>query len=103
MEGEIVTVNEVLYVQEFQISLTHVKSYFVEIHLFSLMFYIHVFIIYNDFHFKQSFLFQKSSLIHCFQIILFVFLQQIMKRLIKRYVLKAQVDKENDEVNEGKD
>ncbi|TRY91328.1 hypothetical protein DNTS_030137, partial [Danionella cerebrum] len=26
---------------------------------------------------------------------------QIMKRLIKRYVLKAQVDKENDEVNEG--
>lgn len=24
-----------------------------------------------------------------------------MKRLIKRYVLKAQVDKENDEVNEG--
>lgn len=28
--------------------------------------------------------------------------QQIMKRLIKRYVLKAQVDKENDEVNEGK-
>lgn len=25
-----------------------------------------------------------------------------MKRLIKRYVLKAQVDKENDEVNEGK-
>ncbi|KPP71643.1 short transient receptor potential channel 3-like [Scleropages formosus] len=29
------------------------------------------------------------------------FSQQIMKRLIKRYVLKAQVDKENDEVNEG--
>ncbi|XP_026140462.1 short transient receptor potential channel 7 [Carassius auratus] len=27
--------------------------------------------------------------------------QKIMKRLIKRYVLKAQVDKENDEVNEG--
>ncbi|KAM6222001.1 short transient receptor potential channel 3 isoform 3-T3 [Rhynchocyon petersi] len=27
--------------------------------------------------------------------------RQIMKRLIKRYVLKAQVDKENDEVNEG--
>ncbi|XP_061101571.1 short transient receptor potential channel 3-like [Conger conger] len=27
--------------------------------------------------------------------------KQIMKRLIKRYVLKAQVDKENDEVNEG--
>uniref|UniRef100_S4RPY0 Transient receptor potential cation channel, subfamily C, member 7a n=1 Tax=Petromyzon marinus TaxID=7757 RepID=S4RPY0_PETMA len=27
--------------------------------------------------------------------------QQIMKRLIKRYVLKAQFDKENDEVNEG--
>uniref|UniRef100_A0A8D0GYD5 Transient receptor potential cation channel subfamily C member 3 n=1 Tax=Sphenodon punctatus TaxID=8508 RepID=A0A8D0GYD5_SPHPU len=27
--------------------------------------------------------------------------QQIMKRLIKRYVMKAQVDKENDEVNEG--
>ncbi|KAJ8336319.1 hypothetical protein SKAU_G00396620 [Synaphobranchus kaupii] len=27
--------------------------------------------------------------------------QQIMKRLIKRYVLKAQVDKENDDVNEG--
>lgn len=25
-----------------------------------------------------------------------------MKRLIKRYVLKAQVDRENDEVNEGK-
>lgn len=25
-----------------------------------------------------------------------------MKRLIKRYVLKAQVDKESDEVNEGK-
>lgn len=29
-------------------------------------------------------------------------LQKIMKRLIKRYVLKAQVDKESDEVNEGK-
>lgn len=29
-------------------------------------------------------------------------LQKIMKRLIKRYVLKAQVDRENDEVNEGK-
>lgn len=28
--------------------------------------------------------------------------QKIMKRLIKRYVLKAQVDRENDEVNEGK-
>lgn len=28
--------------------------------------------------------------------------QRIMKRLIKRYVLKAQVDRENDEVNEGK-
>uniref|UniRef100_K7G1L8 Transient receptor potential cation channel subfamily C member 6 n=1 Tax=Pelodiscus sinensis TaxID=13735 RepID=K7G1L8_PELSI len=27
--------------------------------------------------------------------------QKIMKRLIKRYVLKAQIDKENDEVNEG--
>ncbi|KAG3265819.1 short transient receptor potential channel 7 isoform X1 [Ictidomys tridecemlineatus] len=27
--------------------------------------------------------------------------QKIMKRLIKRYVLKAQVDRENDEVNEG--
>ncbi|XP_032885262.1 short transient receptor potential channel 7 [Amblyraja radiata] len=27
--------------------------------------------------------------------------QRIMKRLIKRYVLKAQVDRENDEVNEG--
>ncbi|XP_071400328.1 short transient receptor potential channel 7b isoform X2 [Centroberyx affinis] len=27
--------------------------------------------------------------------------QNIMKRLIKRYVLKAQVDRENDEVNEG--
>ncbi|XP_033890504.1 short transient receptor potential channel 3-like [Acipenser ruthenus] len=27
--------------------------------------------------------------------------QQIIKRLIKRFVLKAQVDKENDEVNEG--
>lgn len=25
-----------------------------------------------------------------------------MKRLIKRYVLKAQVDRESDEVNEGK-
>ena len=25
-----------------------------------------------------------------------------MKRLIKRFVLKAQVDRENDEVNEGK-
>lgn len=25
-----------------------------------------------------------------------------MKRLIKRYVLKAQTDSENDEVNEGK-
>ena len=25
-----------------------------------------------------------------------------MKRLIKRYVLKAQVDSENDEINEGK-
>lgn len=32
---------------------------------------------------------------------LYLFTQQIMKRLIKRYVLKAQVDKENDEVNEG--
>lgn len=29
-------------------------------------------------------------------------LQKIMKRLIKRYVLKAQVDRESDEVNEGK-
>ncbi|NXB27354.1 TRPC7 protein, partial [Eulacestoma nigropectus] len=29
--------------------------------------------------------------------------QKIMKRLIKRYVLKAQVDRENDEVNEGKE
>lgn len=29
------------------------------------------------------------------------FLQKIMKRLIKRYVLKAQIDKESDEVNEG--
>ncbi|KAK2510266.1 Trpc7 [Columba guinea] len=28
--------------------------------------------------------------------------RKIMKRLIKRYVLKAQVDRENDEVNEGK-
>lgn len=28
--------------------------------------------------------------------------QKIMKRLIKRYVLKAQVDRENDEVNEGR-
>ncbi|GCB71685.1 hypothetical protein scyTo_0008898 [Scyliorhinus torazame] len=28
--------------------------------------------------------------------------QRIMKRLIKRYVLKAQVDRGNDEVNEGK-
>nr|XP_005999088.2 PREDICTED: short transient receptor potential channel 6 [Latimeria chalumnae] len=27
--------------------------------------------------------------------------QKIMKRLIKRYVLKAQVDRESDEVNEG--
>ncbi|XP_072332471.1 short transient receptor potential channel 6-like [Scyliorhinus torazame] len=27
--------------------------------------------------------------------------QKIMKRLIKRYVLKAQMDRENDEVNEG--
>nr|XP_029529928.1 short transient receptor potential channel 7-like [Oncorhynchus nerka] len=27
--------------------------------------------------------------------------QKIMKRLIKRYVLKAQVDRENDDVNEG--
>ncbi|CAM4355284.1 unnamed protein product [Lepidochelys olivacea] len=27
--------------------------------------------------------------------------QKIMKRLIKRYVLKAQINKENDEVNEG--
>ncbi|KAF2985455.1 hypothetical protein EK904_000116 [Melospiza melodia maxima] len=27
--------------------------------------------------------------------------QKIMKRLIKRYVLKAQIDKESDEVNEG--
>uniref|UniRef100_A0A4W3IKF4 Transient receptor potential cation channel, subfamily C, member 6a n=1 Tax=Callorhinchus milii TaxID=7868 RepID=A0A4W3IKF4_CALMI len=27
--------------------------------------------------------------------------QKIMKRLIKRYVLKAQIDKENDDVNEG--
>ncbi|CAB1325289.1 unnamed protein product [Coregonus sp. 'balchen'] len=29
--------------------------------------------------------------------------QKIMKRLIKRYVLKAQVDRENDDVNEGED
>lgn len=28
--------------------------------------------------------------------------QQIMRRLLKRFVLKAQIDKENDEVNEGK-
>lgn len=35
-------------------------------------------------------------------IFFFLAQQQIMKRLIKRYVLKAQVDKENDEVNEGK-
>ncbi|CAB1337107.1 unnamed protein product, partial [Coregonus sp. 'balchen'] len=28
--------------------------------------------------------------------------KKIMKRLIKRYVLKAQVDRENDEVNEGR-
>lgn len=27
--------------------------------------------------------------------------QKIMKRLIKRYVIKAQADKEGDEVNEG--
>lgn len=27
--------------------------------------------------------------------------QKIMNRLIKRYILKAQVDKDNDEVNEG--
>ena len=27
--------------------------------------------------------------------------QKIMKRLIKRYVLQAQIDKESDEVNEG--
>lgn len=32
----------------------------------------------------------------------FLSFQKIMKRLIKRYVLKAQVDRENDEVNEGK-
>lgn len=30
-------------------------------------------------------------------------LQKIMKRLIKRYIIKAQCDKESDEVNEGKD
>lgn len=35
------------------------------------------------------------------RVFLFSF-QKIMKRLIKRYVLKAQVDRENDEVNEGK-
>ncbi|XP_070294813.1 short transient receptor potential channel 7-like [Salvelinus sp. IW2-2015] len=29
--------------------------------------------------------------------------KKIMKRLIKRYVLKAQVDRENDDVNEGED
>ncbi|ELK03064.1 Short transient receptor potential channel 7 [Pteropus alecto] len=29
-------------------------------------------------------------------------IEKIMKRLIKRYVLKAQVDRENDEVNEGR-
>ncbi len=28
-------------------------------------------------------------------------LQKIMNRLIKRYILKAQRDKDNDEVNEG--
>ena len=28
--------------------------------------------------------------------------QKIMKRLIKRYILRAQVDRESDEVNEGK-
>lgn len=41
----------------------------------------------------------------CVSLVIQTFLfaqQQIMKRLIKRYVLKAQVDKENDEVNEGK-
>uniref|UniRef100_H3BVQ2 Transient receptor potential cation channel subfamily C member 7 n=1 Tax=Tetraodon nigroviridis TaxID=99883 RepID=H3BVQ2_TETNG len=30
-----------------------------------------------------------------------IHIQKIMKRLIKRYVLKAQVDRESDEVNEG--
>ncbi|KAK1788286.1 hypothetical protein P4O66_016736 [Electrophorus voltai] len=29
------------------------------------------------------------------------FVQKIMKRLIKRYIIKAQMDKESDEVNEG--
>lgn len=33
----------------------------------------------------------------------FSFLQRIMKRLIKRFILKAQLDKESDEINEGKE
>lgn len=40
----------------------------------------------------------QPGLSHAFPVFPF---QKIMKRLIKRYVLKAQVDRENDEVNEG--
>jgi len=29
-------------------------------------------------------------------------MQKIMKRLIKRYIIKAQADKESDEITEGK-
>uniref|UniRef100_A0A4X2KHG0 Transient receptor potential cation channel subfamily C member 7 n=1 Tax=Vombatus ursinus TaxID=29139 RepID=A0A4X2KHG0_VOMUR len=45
----------------------------------------------------------STSRVNCNRInlpLMFTF-QKIMKRLIKRYVLKAQVDRENDEVNEG--
>ncbi|XP_029818826.1 short transient receptor potential channel 7 isoform X1 [Manacus vitellinus] len=45
---------------------------------------------------------RASPASHCTSALSFVFsFQKIMKRLIKRYVLKAQVDRENDEVNEG--
>lgn len=32
----------------------------------------------------------------------FYWLQKIMKRLIKRYIIKAQADRESDEITEGK-
>uniref|UniRef100_A0A8C9N8M4 Transient receptor potential cation channel subfamily C member 7 n=1 Tax=Serinus canaria TaxID=9135 RepID=A0A8C9N8M4_SERCA len=38
---------------------------------------------------------------HTYSSLLTLIFHFIMKRLIKRYVLKAQVDRENDEVNEG--
>jgi len=37
----------------------------------------------------------------CRFLAIFLYPQRIMKRLIKRYVIKAQTDKEGDEVNEG--